>query len=244
MFRISLIVCISLLIYGIAATPYKTWNKVADAAFQDTIMTEDQKGEMSLGLQVEPPQDMDVTDNDIDPSMAIWKSMKGTGQDGQYLKAEEDMDELYHPQLQNQDPLVPQKEEQDNDEMNRRAMEELVGYLAPLMAQVNVDTGVQVHMKPEDDVDDLYHADPRSPVQGNLAPLEPEVRGDPRVRVHVQPEEDMDDLYHADQLKPIPSGGDADESAQVHVREQLPDDRPSQRKYSQPEEDMDDFYHN
>lgn len=27
--------------------------------------------------EVEPPQDMDITDSDIDPNMLIWKAVKG-----------------------------------------------------------------------------------------------------------------------------------------------------------------------
>ena len=44
-----------------------------------------------MGLrEVEPPEDMDVTDYDINPNMAIWKNMRGNGQEEKYLKAEKD----------------------------------------------------------------------------------------------------------------------------------------------------------
>ncbi|XP_029926659.1 uncharacterized protein LOC115372705 [Myripristis murdjan] len=241
MFRISVIVCISL-IFGITAKPYKPWEKIPDAAYQDTVMSIDAKGKMSWGVEVEPPQDMDETDFDIDPSMAIWKSMIGTGQEGQYLKAEEDKDELYHPSMEDLKAQIQTdtddigrlaEPEQDWDEVYHGARDMLDRYFAPLGPKVDKDVEIHpAHTKPEEDEDDLYHSDPRSAVQ--VEPLGREFSEDTKVRIHLEPEEDMDDLYHMDPLRPIPYQDDA---------AAMPVDQPSLRKHSEPEEDLDDLYH-
>jgi len=255
MFRISLIVCISL-IFGVTAKPYKPWNKLTHEAFQDTVMSVDATGKMSLKVEVEPPEDMDETQYVIDPNMMIWKKMTGTGQEKQPLKPEEDLDELHHPsvadllkvQTHNLDALpaadvqsepsqenantgynhTPEEDrddidhpvfrnvaleepEQDWDEIYHKANEELDAYLAPLVAEYKSGTE---HRAPYPELSKLLRRE---------------------VRVHLQPEEDMDDLYHADVQQPIPHQGDAKAAA--------PADQPSQRKYSEPEEDLDDLYH-
>lgn len=240
---------------------------------------------MFYGLQVEPPQDMDVTDYDVDPSMAIWKSMTATGKEGQHLQAEEDMDELHHPsmadllraRLQEQgsflggdiqpvplkdadNTLYYQEAEVDADDNTHpfsvvvkepepdwdtvyQGGEMLDKFLAPLVAEARVGTeGSRVHTEPEEDRDELDHADPLSAVQVDPAPLGyevapegPEVKGKTGVRIHLLPEEDMDDLYHADLRQPVPYN-DA-------VPVQLPADWPTLRKYSQPEDDLDEVFH-
>lgn len=217
-------------------------------------------------MEVEPPEDMDETQYDIDPSMMIWKSM--TGQEKQPLKAEEDLDDLYHPsmddllkvQIQNREALpaadiqsqpshedanteynqVPEEDkddidhpvfssvdsdepEPDWDEIYHKMREELDVYLAPLVADREVRA---VHTEPEK-VELYHHDEPHSPEQMEQLRRE--------VRVHLQPEEDMDDLYHADLQQSIPYQDDAEAAA--------PYDQSSQRRYSEPEEDLDDLYH-
>ncbi|KAI4813145.1 hypothetical protein KUCAC02_024493, partial [Chaenocephalus aceratus] len=246
--RFSLIVCISL-IFGVTAKPYKPWNKLPDEAFQDTVMSLDGEGKMSWRVEVEPPEDMDETDYDIDPEMKIWKSMTG-GQEEQPLKAEEDLDELYHPSVvdllkepeEDKDDVdhpgfgeaAPNEPEQDWDEVYHRASEELAGYLASLVAGNKPVAEIRVsHSEPEKD--ELYHHhDQGSAAQKEL--LSHEVAGESEVRVHFQPEEDMDDLYHKDLLKLIPHPADTEAAAPANPN-------PFQRRHSQPEEDLDNLFH-
>ncbi|KAA8583847.1 uncharacterized protein si:ch211-217g15.3 [Etheostoma spectabile] len=246
MFRFSQIVCFSL-IFGITAKPYEPWNKLTDEAFQDTVMSIDDKGKMSWGVEVEPPEDMDQTDYDIDPSMRIWKSM--TGQDKQPMKAEEDFDELYHPsmvdllkvQFQNLDAFPaadiqaePWREDA-NIKYNQEPEEDKDAIDHPDFKVAKNKAGEEVHVahsELEKDEDELYHHE-GPPVQMEL--LSREVMGESEVRVHLQPEEDMDDLYHKDPMKLIPYQDDTKAAAPVYL--------PSQRKHSEPEEDLDDLYH-
>ncbi|AWP14068.1 Hypothetical protein SMAX5B_017934 [Scophthalmus maximus] len=258
MFRFSVVVCVSL-IFGITAKPHKPWYKLTDAAFQDTVMSIDDEGKMSWGVEVEvePPEVLDDTHYEMDPSMMIWKSMAGNGKVKLPLKAEAAVDELYHPsmaellqdQINNvgvlpaadiqaepaQEDASMKEPEQDWDEVYHKAREELEVYLAPLTDEYQASAEVRVaQAEPEEDEDDLYHRDnQRSPVQMEL--LTREVRGGSEVIVHLQPEEDMDDLYHKDLLQPI-LYQDADEPV-------APVDVSSQRRYNEPEEDLDDLYH-
>ncbi|XP_029376247.1 uncharacterized protein LOC115055016 [Echeneis naucrates] len=252
MFRISLIVCASL-IFGITAKPYKPWNKLKGDALQDTVMSIDDGGKMSWSVEVEPPEDMDETHYDVDPRMMIGKSMTGS-QRAKPLKAEEDLDERHHPSLaelpniENMEvlsaadmqseyneepegdrddidhPVFSEEAQlgQDWEKVDNKVREQLNIYLIPLIAE------------PERDEDDLYHRDEQlSPVQTEL--LRPEVRREHEVRVHLQPEDDMDDLYHQDLLLPIPYQGDTEVV--------VPVDFPSQKQHSEPEEDLDDLFH-
>ncbi|XP_051935518.1 uncharacterized protein si:ch211-217g15.3 [Hippocampus zosterae] len=86
MFRIALLVT---LIFGIAAKPYKPWNKLGENAFQETARSE--VGNMLLSVEVEPPEEMDQTDDDIDPKMKIWEDVAATGKEKRGLVAEVDL---------------------------------------------------------------------------------------------------------------------------------------------------------
>lgn len=194
---------------------------------------------MSWGEKVEAPEDMDETSYDIDPRMMIWKSMKGSGQDKQHLKAEEDLDELYHPSMP--DLLKVQIQ-------NVGAPPAADGQREPLQE----DTSVKYYQKPEEDRDDIDH-----PVFSKMASEEPkqdqdeiyskamkelnehqlglEARGEGKVRLHLQPEEDRDHLYHKDVPLRTPYQGDTEAAAAVEA--------PFQRVYSEPEEDLDHLYH-
>ncbi|XP_030603510.1 uncharacterized protein LOC115792978 [Archocentrus centrarchus] len=248
MFRISLIVCFSL-IFGITAKP---WNKLPDEAIQKAVMSVDQDGKPSWAVEVEPPED-------IDPSMKIWKNMRGTGQDKKYLKAEEDLDELYHPSLddlpqgriQNVDVLpldepmekydmkkaeddkdyievASEESEQDWDEF--KAREELAEYLAPLAAKDSDDPKTRDALnEPEKDENDLHHHD----IQ--VEPLRRQMTVKSKARIHLEPEEDRDDLYHKDPVKDI--------FYQDNIRAAYPVNFPSQKKHTEPEEDLDAIYH-
>lgn len=198
----------------------------------------DDKGKMSLRVEVEPPEDMDETDYDIDPSMMIWKSMTGGGRDKQPLKAEEDLDELYHPsmadllkvQIQNMDThrvadiddpweeeaKLKEEPEEDRDDVDHPGFSEV----AP--------------NEPEPDWDEVYHK-AREELDGYLAPLVAEYKDAEEVRVsYSEPEEDEDELYHHDdqgspvQLEPLSREVLAASEVRVHL---------------EPEEDMDDMYH-
>nr|XP_046258730.1 uncharacterized protein si:ch211-217g15.3 [Scatophagus argus] len=245
MFRFSLIYCV-VLVFGVIAKPYKPWNEVKDEAFQDVVMSINDRGKMSWGIEVEPPEDRDEAKFDIDPRMMIHK------------KAEEDLDELYHPSVVDLDVQVQnlraqdeadvkgeqehaniryhQEPEEDNDDIDHPVFSEVNSeepeqdlddrYSDPLMAAYRA--GVEVHVEPEKNEDELYHQDDQRSL------VRTAVRDESQVRVHPLPEEDMDDLYHKDVAQPIPYQGDTEAAAP---------DVPSQRMYSQPEEDLDYLYH-
>ncbi|XP_010787908.1 uncharacterized protein [Notothenia coriiceps] len=237
MFRFSLIVCISL-IFGVTAKPYKPWNKLPDEAFQDTVMSLDGEGKMSWRVEVEPPEDMDETDYDIDPEMKIWKSMTG-GQEEQPLKAEEDLEELYHPsvvdllkvEFQNRDALpaadiqadpwqevanLNQEPEEDKDDVDHPGF----GEAAP--------------NEPEQDWDEVYRRASEE-LAGYLAPLVAGNKPDAEIRVsHSEPEKDEDELYHHD---------DQGSPVQKELLSREVAGESEVRVHFQPEEDMDDLYH-
>lgn len=210
---------------------------------------------MFRGEEVEPPEDMDKTDYDVDPSMMIWKNMMATGQEKPPLKAEEDVDELHHPsmadllkvQLQNSQAadiemepgngnteeyhligeeegdvdypvvsmLAAEEPEQDLDEMYHNARKELEGYLARLTAEYKSEF-IDEELEPGMD-------EPLSSMQ--MEPLTFEGR------YHLEPEEDMDDVYHADIKEPYLNQGGAKADA------------PAAPEHSEPEEDLDDLHH-
>ncbi|XP_044070641.1 uncharacterized protein si:ch211-217g15.3 [Siniperca chuatsi] len=235
MFRFSLIVCVSL-IFGITAKPYKPWSKFTDEAFKDTVMSIDDNGKMSWGVEVEPPEDMDETHYDIDPRMMIWKSMAGSGKDKQPLKAEEDLDELYHPsmadllnvQIHNLDalPAADIQAEPSQEDANSKYNQE------PEEDKDDIDHSVFSKVaseEPEQDWDKVYHK-AREELDVYLAPLVAGYKAGAEVRVaHSEPEKDEDELYHRhDRHSPVQM-----EPLKREVRVHL-----------QPEEDMDDLYHN
>ncbi|KAM6997342.1 uncharacterized protein LKV04_006069 [Tautogolabrus adspersus] len=229
MFRFSLIVSVSLIIC-ITAKPLKPWNKFTDEAFQHSVMSVNKDGKMSWGMEVEPPENMDETDYDVNPSMQIWKSMTGGGEVKQHLKAEEDLDELHHPSMA---------------DLLRVQMQNMETLPADIPAQF---------MQVEEDKDDVHHPDfevlPAEPEQdwdavynkaweevgGYLAPLLAKNQAGAELpALYSEPEEDMDDLYHKDFLQPVPYQDEAPAAARV--------DLPFQGKHSEPEEDLDDIYH-
>ncbi|XP_062319731.1 uncharacterized protein si:ch211-217g15.3 isoform X2 [Osmerus eperlanus] len=215
MFRLSLLVCTSLLLYGITAKPFKLSGKVADAAFQETLM-DLTEGKMPLGLrEVEPPEDMDVTDYDINPDMAIWKNMRGNGQEEKYLKAEKDSDDLYHPSMeQSQMADILGAWPQPEDTFSRE----------------------DVQAEPLEEGDNLeYYQE----AEVDLLPKAAEVQDQSKVIKNKQPEEDRDDIYHADPPASVPHHRVAD----TPVAALLPYDQAVQRKHTQPEEDLDHLYH-
>lgn len=257
MFRISVLICISLLVYGNSAKPYKSWDKVAEYAVQETLMSEKERVMFDLGLkQVEAPEDMDITNNDIHPVMAIWKNMRGGGGkrqkvekevvQGRYSTTEEDMDHLYHPSMeQTHEADLARARSQPEDTFVRMAIqtEPLEEDNTKYYQEAGIDLDNISHLfsgqvdprHPEEDWDELYHPEMKRgdgqyqvdvPHQGELAAVGAEVKG------HSEPEEDRDDLYHGDLPVPVP-GQDRQQSA----------DRPSQRMYREPEEDLDDLYH-
>ncbi|XP_054655398.1 uncharacterized protein si:ch211-217g15.3 [Dunckerocampus dactyliophorus] len=221
MLRITLLVC---LIFGVAAKPYKQCNQLNDKAFQDTVMSR----KRALSVEVEPPEDMDQTDIDIDPKMKIWESMSATGNVKQAVVAEEDTDDVRHPsnikdQLQKNQarrgdtdtkchsaPDGDREEpEQDFDAIYHKAREELHRYSAPLTAEYK------------------YRVRFPQPVPEEGEPLA-------QVRRHVEPEEDKDDMHHPDVESWIQYQDDT---------KAAPVDWPSESKYSQPEEELDHLYH-
>lgn len=267
MFRISLLICISLIV-GITAKP---WNKLVDAAFQETLNSMDEK---DWAVEVEPPEDMDKTGYSIDPGMKIWSGHKGKPAQ----KAEEDLDEAHHPsvadllqaQAQNLNvvPAVEVHEEEEEAQDTFKA-------------------------QPEEDKDDVYHGgfgevDPEEPedhweevyqktreeLAVYLAPLSAGHRAAvPAPGPYSVPEEDEDDVYHGDeqlltvQMELLQREVAGEQKVRVYLQPEedsdelyhkdppelvfyqdvveydTPVDLPSQRRYSEPEEDMDHLYH-
>ncbi|XP_077352400.1 uncharacterized protein LOC144001727 [Festucalex cinctus] len=176
-------------------------------------MSED--GKMPLHVEVEPPQDLDETDDDIDPKMKIWENMATTGKEKRALEAEVDLDDIHHPSMkkfpaQYEKEVFSKEPEQDWDAVNHKAREQLDGYLAPLTAEYKMARLVQT--QPE-----------------KTEALEV-------VRRHLEPEADMDDLYHPDVQSWMPSYQDDDNAA-------APFNWQSDGNYDQPEEDLDHLYH-
>ncbi|XP_076598376.1 uncharacterized protein LOC143327782 [Chaetodon auriga] len=236
MFRFSLVVCVSL-IFGITAKPYKPWNKLTDEAFQDAVMSIDENGKMSWGMEVEPPEDMDETNYDIDPRMMIWKSMKGSGQDNRPLEAEEDLDELYHPsvpdilkvQIQKVGalPAVEVHAEDANVKYNQEPEEDKDDIDHPVFSKTASE-------EPEQDQDDIYHK-AMEELNEYQAPLMAEYNAAAEVHaVHSEPEMDKDDLYHRD-----------DQRLPVQMERQGLEVRGERevRIHLEPEEDRDSLYH-
>ncbi|CDQ92361.1 unnamed protein product, partial [Oncorhynchus mykiss] len=258
--RISVLICISLLVYGNSAKPYKSWDKVAESAVQETLMSE-KEVMFDLGLkQVEAPEDMDITNNDIHPVMPIWKNMRGGGGkrkkvekevvQRRYSTTEEDMDHLYHPSMeQTHDADLARARFQPEDTFVGMAIqtEPLEEDNTKYYQESGIDLDNISHLfsgqvdprHPEQDWDELYHPEIKRgeglyqvdmPHQGELSAVGAEVKG------HSEPEEDRDDLYHGDRPVPVQvngSGQDRQQSA----------DRPSQRMYREPEEDLDYLHH-
>ncbi|XP_041722728.2 uncharacterized protein si:ch211-217g15.3 [Coregonus clupeaformis] len=266
MFRISALICISLLVYGNSAKPYKSWGKVAESAVQETLMSEEEKGMFDLGLkQVEAPENMDITDNDINPVMPIWKNMRGDRGGGKrqkvekeveievvkgrYSTTEEDMDHLYHPSME-------QPQEADLARARPQTEDTFVG--VAIQTEPIEEDNTKYYQEAGIDLDNISHlfsglVDPRHPEQDWDELYHPEMKGGDwpqvdvphqgelsavgaEVRGHSKPEEDRDDLYHGDLPVPVQVIGRGQDMQQSA-------DWPSQRMYSQPEEDLDDLYH-
>ncbi|XP_059421509.1 uncharacterized protein si:ch211-217g15.3 [Carassius carassius] len=175
MIRFSVVVCLSVLLFSTSAKPYRPREKVLGKAVQDTIDFDHPSGKMILGMkEVEPPQDMDITDSDIDPNMLIWKAVKEEIQQ-KYDRPEEDKDALYH----SFDIKHPADGKQPEN------------YFQPLG-----HNQVRMHNKPEEDRDDLYHG--MFDVAEEPMRKEKDVIGGDVRPIYSSPEEDKDDLYHAD----------------------------------------------
>ncbi|XP_061693053.1 uncharacterized protein si:ch211-217g15.3 [Syngnathoides biaculeatus] len=206
MFRITLLVT---LIFGIASKPYKLWNESSKNNFHDNLMSVDAKEKMALSVEVEPPEDTDQTDDDIEPEMKIWEDVAA-----QHIPlAEADLDDVQHPSLQKLLAEDEDEPEQDWDEVYQKIRAELDGYLAPLTAEYKMMAQrarlepketvplelVRRHLEPEVDLDDWYHPDVQSRFPSYhenyddnvAAPFE--WKSD---KNYDQPEEDLDHLYH------------------------------------------------
>lgn len=210
-------------------------------------------GKISWGVEAEPPKDMDATDNSIDPSMMMWKSMAESGGGKQALEPEEDLDDLHHPSMvdllkrqvkkldalpiddSQEDPLKDfnmkyyQEPEEDRDDLAHPVGEDYYKAIEKAREYLsplvaNYDDGIMY--------DDVYYQDSQyPPVQKEL--LGHEIMGAREVRVHFEPEEDMDDLFHKDAPQFVP----------YQMHDKAPVDGPFQKEYNEPEDDLDSFYH-
>lgn len=168
-----------------------------------------------LGLkEVEPVEEQDLKEVDIDPHMAIWKAMKHFRQQ-KYNKPEENNEKFY-----------PSSEVQHLDgykqvETKHEAQDLSQGHL---------------YQEAEKDMDDVYHniqgllshADLKEKVIQPEIPV-PEVVEQHETSMYMTPEEDKDGLYHGDFTAQV---------MQVPVMEELPT-----KVYTEPEEDKDHMYH-
>ncbi|XP_051774042.1 uncharacterized protein si:ch211-217g15.3 [Ctenopharyngodon idella] len=208
MMRFSVLICLSVLLFSTSAKPYRPKEKVFSKAVQDTVF-DHPNGKIILGMkEVEPPQDMDITDFDIDPNMLIWKAVKEEIQQ-KYNRPEEDKDALYHPfdikhpadPKQHENYFQPLRHDQvqkyDKPEEDRDGLYHGMFGVAvePMRGEKDVIGGNArpIYSSPEEDKDDLYHADLKghqSDQQAmNIFPVHPK-------RVHTEPEVDLDELYH------------------------------------------------
>ncbi|XP_014838035.1 PREDICTED: uncharacterized protein LOC106915145 [Poecilia mexicana] len=211
MIRVSIIVGV-LLMLSVNAKPL---NKLSDEHLEQRVVFIDDKGKLSWGADVEPPEDMDRIEYEVDPRMRIWNS----GQEKHYLKPEEDLDEIYHPSIVELQAQIRefgyQAQGKEDDQHSPAQMEQVV------------------YLQPEEDMDDTYHKEPLLPaLQRDVAEAAAPVDL-PSQRKYTEPEEDLDDLYHRKFDMPV---------LQQKVAE-APVDIPSQRKYTEPEEDLDGLYH-
>ncbi|KAJ8332662.1 hypothetical protein SKAU_G00424510 [Synaphobranchus kaupii] len=223
MFSIFLLIATALFLYGSSAKPHSSWAKVEEDQFQRTLTSQELSRKMSVGLkEVEPPEELAVTDDDIDPEMAIWKAAQWSrGQ--KHLASEQDRDDLYHPSLEH----VPE-----------------AGANAGPREVVWNNPPIQPYQRAEPDRDDEFHGLPgsqarepepdRDQVHRRYIPdqrsaIEPQ----PRHLVYTHPEEDRDEVYHGN----IPD-------QRPHRQPQVQPEPLSHMTHTQPEEDRDHLYHN
>ncbi|XP_031434923.1 uncharacterized protein si:ch211-217g15.3 [Clupea harengus] len=225
MFRFSVLVGISLLVYGASSKPRSTWGEVGDTAVQVTLMSEGQD-KLPLGLkEVEPPQDMDVADFDIDPSMLIWKAVMESRRRAiqesrtHVMLAKDHGARYHHAEAQLAQALQPDD--------------------APL-PPADPEPGMRYHQA-EPDMDEVYHGfpDPAGPADRWVAedrdPMTQEHGAEDWRGSYDRAELDLDEIYH----------GDMGQSQVETQLEPAQDDSavPRQKERSLPEEDLDDLYH-
>nr|XP_055026591.1 uncharacterized protein si:ch211-217g15.3 [Misgurnus anguillicaudatus] len=212
MIRFSVLICLSVLLFSSSAKPYRPRDKVLGKAIQDTMESDYFNGKIMLGMkEVEPLEDMDNTDYDIDPSMSIYKVVKDEVRQ-KYNRPEEDKDAIYHPfELKlpadsKQSGSFPQphdqvrsydKPEEDRDDLYHGVFD-IIGDEQPMGvvkdAQVNRDNVRPMYLSPEEDKDHLYHPDLRGQQPDQHAPLN--MYPIHHKKVHTEPEIDLDGVYH------------------------------------------------
>lgn len=164
-----------------------------------------------LGLkEVEPVEEQDLTEVDIDPHMAIWKAMKQFRQQ-KYNKPKEDKDKLYllsevqhsagneqveanhESQYHSQGRLYQEADEDLDDVYHPEFKERVVQPDIPVPDNTEVEEPreTSVYMTPEEDKDGLYHGD------FTLQVFQVPVMEDLPKKVYTEPEEDQDDLFHS-----------------------------------------------
>ncbi|XP_062851716.1 uncharacterized protein si:ch211-217g15.3 [Trichomycterus rosablanca] len=220
MLRYLHLLCLSVLLYDATARPFTSWEKEINKAAQDTRY-DDWNEKMMLGIkEVEPLEDLDLTEVDTDPGMLLQKAFKQLRQQ-RYNKPEEDKDETYHP-FESLNPVV--NEQPDT-------------YIESQHGQPHL------YQEPEKDLDDLYHntqdlVEPKEHPElfesEEAALKEAEVVQPDRMHIYTSPEEDKDSLYHGD----------------VTGQEFEPEDPVMQglsnqprMVYEEPEEDLDSLFH-
>ncbi|KAI5625045.1 hypothetical protein C0J50_15376, partial [Silurus asotus] len=193
--RYVILLCLSVLLYGTKASPYKSWGKEMYPAAQDTRSHDLNESKFMLGLkEVEPVEKQDLKEVDIDPYMALRKAMKqyrqqkhdkpeevehlAANMQGQlYQEAEKDLDAVYH----NIQGIV------SHDDLKEQVVQPEITLLDK--AEVMELHKESVYMSPEEDKDGLHHGDFIGQVfQVSVIEDLPEV--------YTEPEEDRDHLFH------------------------------------------------
>lgn len=172
-----------------------------------------------LGLkEVEPVEELDLKEVDIDPHMAIWKAMKQSRQQKyyqpeegkgkfylpselQHLAGNKQVEAYHEPQFYNQGQLY-QEAEKDLDDVYHN-MQGIVSHVdvkeTLIQPEIPVPDVVElsetsVYMTPEEDKDGLYH-EGLDHFTGQV--FQAAVMEDPPKKVYTEPEEDQDLLYHS-----------------------------------------------
>ncbi|KAG8000079.1 hypothetical protein GBF38_002222 [Nibea albiflora] len=183
----------------------------------------DDKGKMSWGVEVEPPEDMDESDLVIDPRMKIWKNMMSSGQN-KLLKAGEDSDKQFQPsmtdlikfQLQNQgvsavlsaanDQAEPSQKDdslkltEDSEKLLRTSVSDLLKTRLQNQGVSAFLSAADVHAEPSQKDGSLKLTEDSDKLLHWSSPR----RKMPTWKSYQEPEEDRDDIDHpafSDSLK-------------------------------------------
>nr|XP_015201899.1 PREDICTED: uncharacterized protein LOC107077309 [Lepisosteus oculatus] len=209
MFRFFLLSTISVFLSASTARPHLTWEEVDPGQYQDVVL--DLDGKLSVDIrQIEPPEGLAITDEDVHPGMAIWKAVRHVTEQA-HLKAEEDRDDLDHPF--SAEHLAQALGPRQSPELGirnaaaaerRQEADELYHAFPRAKDSAQARQDAEFHLprdfaglyasqnqEPEDDVDHIHHPPQPGPRHNPAVQTEPV-----SYEVKHQPEEDRDPIYH------------------------------------------------